>query len=131
MLKARAREITIIPKDIGTKVHHISFTFNFEGEGSVGTCNIHINLNCWCIDSTFPSEFVNSFAFIPNNDDMKERGRNMIVIMVNIMIARPCFTLSSARRRAALASIMLACCCFSSSRSLSYNVLAISIVKEL
>lgn len=46
----------------------------------------------------------------------------IIVMMVNIMIARPWVTLSSARASADLASMMLACCCFKSSKSFNYSM---------
>lgn len=73
-----------------------------------------------------PSGPENSLAFMPNTELMKDRGRKMIVIIVNSMIERPWVTPSSARLSAYLASMILACCCLRSSKDLSYDCLAIS-----
>ena len=73
------------------------------------------------MDMTPPDGPENSRAFIPKRDDMKDKGKKIIVMIVNIMIALPCVTLSSARASAALASMMLACCCLRLRRSFSYG----------
>lgn len=84
-----------------------------------------MNVN-WCLRDMMPPSWPDSsLAFIPNRLDMKDSGRKMMVMMVNIMMARPCVTLSSARARAAFASMMLACCCLRSRRYFNYGVLEI------
>ena len=62
-----------------------------------------------------------SRALIPNTEAKKERGRNMMVKIVNIMTARDCSAARSDCSRARWTSKMLACFCFMS-RSFSYCV---------
>jgi len=112
VLNARAKETTITPTDMGTG--GVSCKLEEMRKGG-----LHMILNCLWRDMTPPSGPDSSRAFIPKRLDINERGRKIIVIMVNIMIARPCVTLSSARARDALASMILACCCLRSSRSFS------------
>lgn len=51
--------------------------------------NLHINLNWYPRDMIPPLAPDSSRAFMPNTLDMNERGKKMIVMIVNIMIARP------------------------------------------
>jgi hypothetical protein len=51
--------------------------------------NLHMNLNWYRRDMIPPLALDSSRAFMPKTLDMNERGKKIIVMIVNIMIARP------------------------------------------